>query len=359
MTTCAGDNPCRAQTCHYNPANMGILRTAAIVLGLGIATTAFAAVDTTIPQLSEFKDGRWQVVEGPATQPVATESDPQIDEIERIIGQGRFKEAKARLINWLKFNRTSPLRDRALYLMSAAQSGLGDRIKAFYYLDELLDQYPESPLFYQALNRQYDIADRYLNGFKRRVLLFKIGAEDEAVEMLFRIQQRSPGSELAEKSLLRTADYYYANSDFDLAADAYASYLRSFPRSPLRSRVALRQAYANLAQFRGLKFDPTPVIDARQQLLRLSSEFPEVAQAENIQSLLDRIDATFAKKLFVTADFYRRTKQPKAAAYVYTYLVAAYPDSPEASRAKTRLLGLPQPEIQPAIATTNPVARAD
>jgi outer membrane assembly lipoprotein YfiO len=338
---------------------MGLLRKAAIVMGIGLGlSTTLRAVDTTIPQLSEFKDGRWQIVEGPSTQPAEVQSDPQIDEIERIIEQGRYSEAKTRLIAWLKFSRGSPVRDRALYLMAVAQDGLGDHIKAFYYLDEMLDDYPESPLFYTALNRQYDIADRFLNGTKRKVLFFSIGAEDEAVEMLFRVQQRSPGSELAEKALLRTADYYYADSQFDLAADAYASYLRSFPRSPLTSRVKLRQAYSNLAQFRGLKFDPTPVIDARTQLLDLSAQFPEVAQEENIQSLLDRIDATFAKKLYVTAQFYVRTKQPRAAAYVYTYLVSAYPDSPEAYRAKGQLLHLPQPLIQPPAPTTAPIASA-
>ena len=54
-------------------------------------------------------------------------------------------------------------------------------------------------------------------------------AEDEAVEMLFRIQQRSPGSPLAERSLLRTADYYYANADYDLAHDAYEFYVQAVP----------------------------------------------------------------------------------------------------------------------------------
>jgi hypothetical protein len=157
--------------------DMGIWRMVAIGWALGLATAASAAVDSTIPKLSEFKDGHWQIVEGPATQPTAVESDPQIDEIERILSQGRYKEAKARLIPWLKFNRASAVRDRALYLMSDAQYGLGDRFKAFYYLDELLDHYPESPLFYTALNRQYQIADGFLNGYKRKVLIFHIGAE--------------------------------------------------------------------------------------------------------------------------------------------------------------------------------------
>src|SRR5205814_9599212 len=65
------------------------------------------------------------------------------------------------------------VRDRGLFLMAEAQYRLGDRIKAFYYLDELLDTFPESPLFFTALNRQYDIADKYLTGAKRRVLFFR------------------------------------------------------------------------------------------------------------------------------------------------------------------------------------------
>ena len=339
---------------------MGRLRTVAIGLGLALGLTASAlAVDSLVPRLSEFKDGRWQTVEAPTTQPASVQMDPQLERIESMIGAGRYADAKKELINWLKWNRGSPVRDRALYLMSAAQSGLGDNIKAFYYLDELLDQYPESPLYYTALNRQYDIADKFLNGMKRKVLFFHVSAEDEAVEMLFRIQQRSPGSELAEKSLLRTADYYYADSQFDLAADAYGAYLHQYPRSPLTARVQLRQAYSNLAQFRGLKFDPTPVINARTQLLNLQAQFPQVAQDENIPSLLDRIDATFAKKIFVTADFYRRTHEPRAAAYLYEYLVAAYPDSPEAGKAKGQLGRLPKPYVEPTPPTTSPVARAD
>ena len=113
----------------------------------------------------------------------------------------------------------------------------------------------------------------------------------------------------------------------------------------------------NLAQFRGLKFDPTPVIDARTQLLDLSAQYPEVAEAENIQSLLERIDATFARKMFVTADFYRRTKEPRAAAFVYQTLINTYPDSPEAGRAQGMLRRLPSPTIQPIAPATQPVAK--
>src|SRR2546430_2138883 len=85
-------------------------------------------------------------------------------------------------------------------------------------------------------------------------------------ETLNRPQQPAPGSELAENAHPRVADYYYADAQFYVAAYAYGAYIRSYPRSPYLARVKLRQAFSTLAQFRGVKFDATNVIDARQQL---------------------------------------------------------------------------------------------
>ena len=40
-----------------------------------------------------------------------------------------------------------------------------NRIRAFYYLDELMDEYPASALYQIALQKQFDIASEYLNGY--------------------------------------------------------------------------------------------------------------------------------------------------------------------------------------------------
>jgi outer membrane assembly lipoprotein YfiO len=300
------------------------------------------------PRTFEFREGHWpEVAAAPApttsaaTQPVMV--DPALSLIEQLIQQGQFADARKRCVEWLLANKTSPWRDRGLFLEADALYGYGNRVKAFFYLDELMDEYPESNLYSRALEKQYQIADAFLNGYKRRILYMPIlSAEEEAVEMMYRIQQRSPGSPLAEKALLRTADYYYSDGDFDLAADAYAAYIRSYPRSDVLPRIRLRQAFSNLAQFRGLRFDATPVIDARIQLVAMMNDYPQVSEQENIPQILQRIDETFARKLFGIADFYSRTNEPKAAVYTYRFLANTYPQSPEASQAKLALLRMPQ-----------------
>jgi outer membrane assembly lipoprotein YfiO len=310
------------------------------------------------PQTLELRDGRWQnttTQPSAATRPAAANgviTTPELDRIESLIAKKEYRAAVKQCIAWFKANKHSPAMDRALFLMAQALYGKGDRIRAFYYLDELMDEHPESPLFYKALGLQFQIADAYLSGYKRRFLgLPLLDAEDEAVEMLYRIQQRSPGSELAEKSLLRTADYFYEDQQYDIAAEVYAAYIKSYPRSPLIPRVKLRQAFSNLAQFRGVRFDPTPALDARTELADIEAQYPQMAQQERVPEYVRRIDEALARKLYVTADFYQRTHEPEASAYLYTALLRLYPNAPESATAREKLKSLPKPRYEPGPAT--------
>lgn len=298
-----------------------------------------AAVAWAEPQVSELTDQGWQDVAKPTSRPA---SDPALDRAEELLAHNQYNLAKKIALRWVLDHKDSPLRDRGLYLVAEAFFQYGDRIKSFYYLDELMDEYPESSYFYRALEKQYEIADAYLRGYKRRFMLIPLfSAEDEAIEMLYRIQQRSPGSPLAEKALLRTADYYYSSGDYELAADAYAAYARNYPRSPALPQTRLRQAFSAYAQFRGLRFDPTELVNARAQLVDLIQAYPDLAARDNLPAIIARIDQTLAEKIYVTAEYYRRTSQPKGAVWNYRYLIESYPDEPAADLARKRLEKMP------------------
>lgn len=316
-------------------AKVSVTLFCAAVLWTGVACAA--------PQQAwVLENGRWiQTTTAPAaTQPV---SDPTLDSAENLLARHQAAPARGLLVRWVKTHPNDPRRDRALYLLADAYYQRGDRLTAFYQLDEVLDKYPDSPLFTKALERQYEIADAFLRGYKRKFLGFHIlGAEDEAIEMLFRIQQRAPGSPIAEKALLRTADYYFATRQYDLAGDAYSSYVRQYPRSSVVSQVRLQEAFCSLAQFRGLRYDATPLVDARAQLEDIINTYPELAGRENLQTVIDRIDTSFARKMLITGAFYERTHNPKGAVYTYRVLIQSFPNSPEARQAQRRLHHLPQ-----------------
>jgi tetratricopeptide (TPR) repeat protein len=251
-----------------------VLAVALIIGAIATSTAAPSTASAAEPATKTWEmTGRdnWQPVNGgagaAAIQPstdAATANVPTLDRVEQLLRDRKSREAKKLAIDWVVANRGHAQRDRGLYLVAQSLYQYGNRLRAFYYLDELMDTYPESSYYGPALDKQFQIADRYLQGYKRRFFgIPMFHAYDEAIEMLFRIQHRSPGSQLAERALLRTANFYYRDQQYDFAADTYAHYLRSYPRSPITPRVRLRQAYSMYAQFRGPEFDATPAIDAR------------------------------------------------------------------------------------------------
>jgi outer membrane assembly lipoprotein YfiO len=314
-----------------------------LLAGIAVGISSLAAE----PQSWELRGKTWEQVSAPSTTRPVNVADETLDRIEQLISNGQYLAGKKQAVQWIKTHKDAPNRDRGVFLLGQANFGYGDRIQSFYNFDEVMDLYPDSRLFNAALQRQWDIANTYLNGYKVRFLgMPMFHAYDEAIEMLYRIQQRSPGSPLAERALLRTGDYYYKTSQFDLAADVYAVFVRSYPRSPEVPRVRLRQAFSYYAQFRGLKFDATPIIDAREQLMNIIAEYPKLAEEENLKPVVARIDQTFARKILLTGQFYKRTHAPGAAAYTWRYLIQAYPNTPEADEAKRELAHLPRKALR-------------
>jgi outer membrane protein assembly factor BamD (BamD/ComL family) len=288
------------------------------------------------PRAWELRDGQWVDVARPAdTRPV---DEPELDHAEQLLNQGDYHNAKNVLIAWEKVNKKNPSRDRCIFLFSDLFFQTDDRIKSFFYCDELMDEYPESNLFQAALARQFKIADDYLGGYKDMFLFMRIISRgSEGVQMMWRIQQRAPGSTFAERALLRTADYYYGSQEYDLAEDVYNFYIKSYPSSPEIPIVRLHAAFSSLAQFRGVKFEATSIIDARTQLLDIQRDYPELAAEYNVATVIDQIDSAFANKLLDQAEFYDRTHVPRGAIYLYRFLAQTYPESPEAATARRRL----------------------
>lgn len=315
-------------------------RLPALLAALSLTSLVSASALAQNPTSRTFELNGGRFTEVPTTDPASLpKPDPELKRIERLIDRNEFSAAKNTVVAWLLSHKEDRNYDNGLYLAAQAFNGLDEPLKAFYYCDQLMDASPGSAFFRPALELQYAIGDSLLNGRQLKLLGMRVlDGTDEGVEMMFRIQTRSPGSPLAEMALRRTADFYFASGDFDLAADAYAAHIKAYPRDPKLPEMLVRQAFSNYAQFTGTRFDPTPLVNARSQMEEIINKYPDVAKRENMQSFVDAIDKTLAKKLLVTADFYRRTDKAEAQKVVLRVLTQQYPNSDEAQQAK-KILG--------------------
>jgi outer membrane protein assembly factor BamD (BamD/ComL family) len=99
----------------------------------------------------------------------------------------------------------------------------------------------------------------------------------------------------------------------------------------------------------------------------IQNQYPELAEENNVATVIEQIDSAFAKKLVVTAEYYERVHEWRGAVYEYRFLMNTYPSSPEAGLARARLERMPvkwQDEPAPPAApgywpATQPTASAD
>jgi outer membrane protein assembly factor BamD (BamD/ComL family) len=226
--------------------------------------------------------------------------------------------------------------DEALLLRGDAKVARDEEFDALYDYERLIRSYPSSPYFVTAIERETRIADLYLEGLKLRFLGFRlIDGEDIAIELLIRAQERLPGSAIAERAAIRIADYYYAKREMRLARDAYDLYLANFPNGPSRVHAQRRLIYADMARFKGPRYDGSALLDVRLRIEDFAERFPNEAAASGInEGLIARIDESTAAAMLESARWYLNVDDPSAARYTLRRLLRLHPRTIAAQRAR-------------------------
>ena len=288
----------------------------------------------------QWKGGKW----ASAAKAAEGAAGGQVAPIRQLLKAGRNKQAVKAARKFLKKHPDSAGREEVYLLAGRAEINRGRYYQGYEWFEKQLDEFPNGRLSEEALEWEYEIAEAFLNGKKRIVLRFmKLPAADEGVEILTRIAEHAPGTDIGASSLLRIGDYYYAKGKWTEATEAYDTFLELFAKSPKAAYVMLQAARATYSSFGGVAFDDTPLLEAEQRFRVFAASFPAEASKANVRRILKQIAATRAHKLFWTGDLYDRTGRPTAAAYYYKKVVEEYPDTvwaKSAERALSRLGGV-------------------
>ncbi len=247
----------------------------------------------------------------------------------RLIAEEKFREAHDLIDRWIKDNEDtdSPAMPEAYLLRGTALVGRGHEFKALFDFEHVAQNYPHSEAFPVALERELEVGNRYLHGLRRRQFGFRIeSAVDVAEEIVVRINERLPGSRLAEKALLDLADHYYRERDLMMAATAYECFVLLFPASDQRQKAMERRIYATIAQFKGPSYDASGLIEARYQIEEFQERYPREAAASGLSDALSaRLDESAAAQVLTVARWYLKRGDPASARLTLTRLVQRHP----------------------------------
>lgn len=301
-------------------------------------------------QSFKLQNGQWQAQQ--TLDPKSPEG--KLQAIREQLAKDHGRTAQNLAEDWLEEYPDHPLAVEAHLLKADAMLARGEHYKSLFEYEYIVRVYPGSEQFQTALQREYDVALLFFSGVRRKfwgIPLFP--AEGEGEELLIRIQERAPGSELGEKASIALADYYFNDSEMANAAIAYEMFLVNYPQSVQREYALLRLIRSHLATFKGPKFDATGIQEARQRILQYRKEFPLQAERLGMDDLLTRIEESIASKAFETARWYERTGKAVSAQAVYRRLVQEHSQTLAAREAMRRIREpfAPRQPVEPGVGT--------
>jgi outer membrane protein assembly factor BamD (BamD/ComL family) len=264
--------------------------------------------------------------------------DPDLARARELLARDEPAEAKAILTPWIRAHEYSdhPELPEAYLLRGDAKLMAGDEYEALYDYEAIAKRFYGTPAFPRAIERESEIATRYIHGLRRKWMgwLRLEGARSLGEELLIRVQERMPGSQLAETAALELADYYYKRRDLPMAADMYGIIAESYPESPYRRYAALREIYANIAGYKGPRYDRSALVETGILIEDFQARYPADAEQAGVTAELTAwVDESAATHLLDTAKWYLRRGDEASARFTLRRLVRDNPRSAAAAEA--------------------------
>ncbi len=315
--------------------------------------------------------GQWEQTDAP----IPGSTGALLADARRALAEDRPGAARVILEPWIKANeRTGDSHvPQALLLRGDALTALGDEYNALYDYERIIKEFTATESFTTAVERELNIGVNYLNGMDRKFFGLRIlNSEDIGEELLIRVQERMPGSRVAERAGIELADYYYRARQLELAAEAYDLFVQLYPRSQYATKAMERRIYATIARYKGPRYDGSPLLDSQVLVRRFASLYPAQAQAAGLNdALVARLDDSAADEMLESARWYLRNDDEVSARFVLKRLLRERPRSAAAQDAYTFMIErewikppqdpepAPKPDAPSTAAPTNPIAAAE
>ncbi len=275
---------------------------------------------------------------GGCGQPVAEVSQgdipAELTRVQQLLDDHKPAKAVKLSTKWLKENTVSDYIELGLKLQADAFYDNKQFFKSYQSYEKVLNEYGATTYFKYAINREIDIAQRFLAGQKRNFwTIFWVTARLEALKILDDIDARWPGSPAAARAVMTRADYYYDKAKYFEAEQEYHRVVVSYARSSHYTRAMYQEAQSKFKQYAGIYYDSICLDEALVLYSQFKLRFPDEAARLDIDSIISYINEEKIKKEYEIADFYYRTGKTQQAVIYWNNVIEMAPQSDYAQRA--------------------------
>src|SRR5438876_8936037 len=271
--------------------------------------------------------------------------------------EGNLKRAIRAYKTLVQRHAKDALAPGALFPTCEIQELIENYIVAAEWFRTLVEKYPSSPHFEEAIEAQFRIGGMYLGGKKVKFLGIPFASSmDRAVEVF--------------AAVVRTAPYgkYTARAQFDIglarekqglndaALQAYQAVIDKFPNEPIAADAQYQIGYIWFTAARLGTNDAAATANAKTAFQDFLFHYPKSEKTPQARKNLDILEHKQTNNSFKVAKFYDKQKYYRAAVIYYNEVIRQQPGSEESNEAKKRIDQLRakfgDAALQPAIAVS-------
>lgn len=302
------------------------------------------------------KEGTWTRTRAKDQVQVAQESFDKKD----------YKQALRAALRTVKQWPLSDYAPDAQYIIGRCYEQKKNDERAFKEYQKLIEKYPKYSKYDEVLQRQYEIAQRYLGGqwFKLWGYIPIYPSMEKTADLYEKLIKNGPYSQVAPKAQMDIGVAREKRQDYELAVKAYEKAADRYnDRKEIAADALYKAGLAYQKQAKTAEYDQDAAAQAIAVLTDFMALYPDDARVPDSRKIIEELRTEQSHGSFKIAKFYEKTKRYEGALVYYNESILKDPNSPYAAEAKERIETLkkrlgrtddaPKAETAPAPAATN------
>src|ERR1700746_2780602 len=252
--------------------------------------------------------------------------------------EGNPKRAIRAYKTLVKRHPKDALASAALYRCAQLQEQVRDYTPAADSYLQLVERYPSSPHFDDAIEGQFRVGEIYLNGKKLRVLGIPVAsALDRAVTIFANVVRTAPYGKYTARAQFDIGLAREKQGANDAALQAYQAVVDKFPNEPVAVDAQYQIGYIWFTAAQLGTNDAAASANAKTAFQDFLFHYPKSEKAAQARADLDILDHKQTANSYTVAKFYDKQKYYRAAVIYYNEVIRQQPGSAESDRAKKRI----------------------
>src|SRR5437773_7772276 len=276
--------------------------------------------------------------------------------------EGNTKRAIRAYKSLVKRHPKDKVAPNALYRAAQLQEQEHLFFAAADSFSQLVEKYPGSPHFDEAIESQFRIGEIYLNGKKLKFLGIPLAsALDRAVTVFANVVRTAPYGKYTARAQFDIGLAREKQGANDAAIQAYQAVVDKFPNEPIAVDAQYQIGYIWFAAAQLGTNDAAAAGNAKTAFQDFLFHYPKSEKAPQARKDLDILEHKQTSNSYKVAKFYDKQKYYRAAVIYYNEVIRQQPGSKESSEAKKRIDQLRakfgDAKLQPAIPVSQNVKK--